>query len=103
MSVDNKYKPGYVIARTVGPKYNGSTKGCLTIGKSYEVISISYQKKNNLGYYDWVVEEFKYNPSRPIFYLSIREDDNGRTHSIWNDYFYSTEMLRELTINEILM
>lgn len=44
----------YIVARSEGPKYNGETVGCLTIGKSYEILRISniqerYIKKRGLN------------------------------------------------------
>lgn len=87
----------YVIARSEGPKYNGSKIGCLTPGKKYEVLHMSYQ--NQPGY--WVDEELIYNPRNPKFYIRIKEDDNGRPHDIWNDYFLSTEEMRDIKIEEL--
>lgn len=94
----------YVIAKTIGPTENvlGIGKGCLTIGKSYEAINITYQKNDNsLSYLEWVVGEFKHNPAEPMFYITIK-DNNDQLHSIWNDCFYSTEHMRELVIDGIL-
>lgn len=88
-----------VVAKTEGPKYNGSTIGCLTPGKEYEVLSIHYKKDGV-----WIDEPFVFNPiGIAQFYLKVL-DDNNRHHHIWNDYFYPTEIEYERVrkINEIL-
>ena len=87
----------YVISRGEGPKYNGSKIGCLTPNKSYEVLYISYQTYSGI----WKKDIFQYNPKNTSFYIKIKEDDNGNAHSIWNDYFLSTEESRELKINKL--
>ena len=83
----------YVIARNEGPKYNGSKIGCLTPGKKYEVIQL------NGG--EWTGKPLLYNPRKTSFYIKIKEDDNGRPHDIWNDYFLSTEEIRYIKIEEL--
>ena len=55
-----------VISKTSGPKYNGSEIGCLTPGKEYEAIEISYQI-NHI----WVKKELTYNPEDPKFYIKV--------------------------------
>lgn len=77
-----------VIAKTIGPKYNGSEVGCLTPGKEYKAIEISYQVNSV-----WVKKELTYNPEEPRFYIKVI-DDNGKEHDIWNDYFLSTKEIR---------
>jgi len=84
-----------VIAKTNGPKYNGSEFGCLTPGKEYEAINIHYQVN---GF--WVEKEFTYNPEEPRFYIRVI-DDNGREHDIWNDYFLSTKEIRKLKLTNL--
>lgn len=91
----------YVIAKTTGPTYKD--KHCLTIGKSYEVIHISYQIINSSGAFEWVNDEFKYDYMRDNFYLYIKEDDNGIPQSIWNKFFYNVVELRNDVINQILL
>jgi len=88
----------YVIARA-RLCYNDSDDSILTIGKRYEVEKhVSYQNNGN-GI--WITEELIYNPTKASFYIKIKEDDNGNTHDIWNDYFLSSEEIREINLNKI--
>lgn len=92
----------YVIARNEGPK--GSTNGKLIKGHRYEVVSISYagdQVKHPMP---------DINPRKPKFFIRIKDDTGINAwsmwftgeHDYWNDYFLSTEEMRELNLNEIL-
>ena len=87
----------FVIARTEGPKYNGSKVGCLTPGKLYEVLHMSYHKDNKRIY-----KELIFNPRKPTFFIRIKEDDRGREHDLWNDYFLSTEEVRKIKIDSLI-
>ncbi len=102
-----------LIARNEGPRTQQSvldipTIGCLTPGKEYEAISIRIP--NNLYKKEvWakragqtILGELKYNPRDPKFYIKVI-DDNGREHDIWNDYFLSTEEIREMNLNKLLL
>jgi hypothetical protein len=86
----------FVIAKGVGPKYNGSEFGCLTPGNRYEVEYISYQKDSV-----WIKEDFKHNPRETSFYIRIKLDDNNRPHDIWNDYFLPTDEIRDNRLNDL--
>ena len=90
-----------VVAKTVGPKYNGSKVGCLTIGKEYEVLGIHDPRIDDASKRAGPPPE--YNPIRTVFYLKVI-DDNGREHLIWNDYFYPTELeyYRGLKIDSLI-
>ncbi len=44
--------------------------------------------------------ELKYNPKDPKFYVRIL-DDNNHLHDFWNDYFLSTEEIREINLNKL--
>ena len=89
-----------VIAKTDGPKYNGSGFGCLTIGKEYEVIAIHDPRFVDPAKRRCPPPDF--NPIQTTFYLYVI-DDNGREHAIWNDYFYPTEIewKRERKLNQL--
>ena len=87
----------FVIARTEGPKYNGSKVGCLTPGKLYEVLNISYHKDNK-----WIYEDLTFNPRKTAFYIKIKEDDNGKEHYLWNDHFLSSEEIREIKRDSLI-
>jgi len=94
-----------VIARNSGPKINGQ-EGNLTPGKQYEVISISIQRKESGIGINWldepiVPESTYYNPKSPEFFINII-NDRGTKGSYWNDYFLSTEEIRELSLEKIL-
>lgn len=88
----------YVISRGEGPKNIISPNDkFLTPYKKYEIISISYQ--NPIG--NWIEEKLlKYNPKESKFYIKII-DDMGNNHDIWNDYFLSTEEMREFLLNKL--
>ena len=76
----------YVISRGEGPKNIISPNDkFLTPYKKYEIISISYQ--NPIG--NWIEEKLKI------------IDDMGNNHDIWNDYFLSTEEMREFLLNKL--
>lgn len=85
----------YVIAKVIPILSNCS----ITIGKSYEVVHIINRTDGG----KFANGKFTYNPKEPTFYITIKEDDNGERHSIWNDYFYSTEEIRNNIIEEILV
>jgi hypothetical protein len=72
---------------------------CLTIGKEYEALSISYHA--NGVWIDKNIKDIKYIPKEPKFYIKIKEDDNEKTHDIWNAYFLSTEEYRDYLINKL--
>jgi len=92
----------YVIARNDGPK--GSTNGKLVPGHKYEVLYISYSgSQDRLPMPD-------VNPKESKFFIRIKDDTSINScsvwftgeHDYWNDYFLSTEEMRELNLNEIL-
>jgi hypothetical protein len=86
-----------LIARTDGPNYNGIIgSGALTTGKEYELIGIAYAEDGN-----WKYEKtLNYNPRKPKFYIKVI-NDMGREADYWNDYFLSTEEMRDLKLNEL--
>jgi len=81
----------FVVAKSIVPKHNGE-EGTepLTVGKRYKVEHI---------YIDGRMPDI--NPYNPKFYIIVI-DDYGDSHSLWNDYFYSTEEMRELELDKIL-
>lgn len=89
-----------LIARTDGPVYNGVIgSGALTTGKEYEPIHISYQEEHSLC--TWKYEKtLNYNPREPKFYIKVI-NDKGREADYWNDYFLSTEEMRDLKLNKL--
>lgn len=91
-----------VIARNEGPTYNGSTLGCLSPGKEYKVISVEFPNTINERQYHqvYINGELKYNPKECKFYIKVI-DDNNRSHYIYNDYFLSTEEVREMNLNKL--
>lgn len=68
--------------------------------KEYDVISWSYQKP--IGH--WIIRtdtDNFVNPKKPKFFIKVINED-GQEHDYWNDYFLSTDEMRELKLNEIL-
>jgi len=86
-----------LIARTDGPNYNGVIgSGALTTGKEYESIQIAYPVNGN-----WIYENtLNYNPRKPLFYIKVI-NDKGREADYWNDYFLSTEEMRDNKLKEL--
>lgn len=92
-----------VIAVNNGPlhlNYDGSKeRRGLIKGKEYDVISWSYQKPTG----HWVkrtdTDNFV-NPEKPSFFIKVINED-GQEHEYWNDYFLSTEEMREIQLNEL--
>lgn len=96
----------YVIARNEGPitKEYVPNNSKLVKGHKYEVLFISYpgdQVKHPMP---------DINPREPKFYIRVKDDTDTNAwsmwftgeHDYWNDYFLSTEEMRELNLNEIL-
>ena len=91
----------YVIARNEGPK--GSTNGKLVPGHKYEVLYISYSGSSERF-------EMKDNPREARFYIRVKDDTDINSwsiwfsgeHTYWNDYFLSTEEMREMQLNDML-
>lgn len=90
----------YVIARNNGPK--GSSNGKLILGHKYEVLYISYSGSP---------ERFPltHNPREAKFYIRVKDDTDTNSwsmwftgeHTYWNDYFLSTEEMREMKLDNI--
>jgi hypothetical protein len=87
----------WVIARN-----EGSSNSKLIPGHKYEVLYISYPGSSER-------HEMTNNPKEPKFYIRIKDDTNLNTWSIWhsgeltywNDYFLSSEEMRDLKIKEL--
>ena len=87
-----------VIARNNGPKYlNGYLYNPLLKGKEYEVICwfLPYGPNFNNQFDDFI------NPKEAKFFIVVK-DEFGKESSFWNDYFLSTEEMREYKLNKIL-
>jgi hypothetical protein len=86
-----------VVARNNGPLYFGRRMGLLE-GKEYKVISWSYQKP--LG--NWIrrTDDF-INPKKASFFIKVI-NENGEAADFWNDYFLSSEEMRDIKIDKIL-
>jgi hypothetical protein len=94
-----------VIARNDGPfhvKWDGTKerKG-LREGKEYQVISWSYQD-HSIQPGHWVVRtEYFMNPKNPEFFIRVINED-GIEADFWNDYFLSSEEIRDIKLKEVL-
>ena len=87
-----------VISRTNGPKFiNGTLGKDLKAGKSYDVISWSYP--NSSGYWITSTDDF-INTNDPKFYVKVI-NEYGIESVYWNDYFLSTEEIREFKLTEL--
>lgn len=86
-----------VIARNNGPIYKDGIRRGLREGKEYEVISYSERVNDRRKdcYGDF------YNPSGYKFYIRV-VNEFGTAHDYWNDYFLSTEEIRDIKIDNIL-
>lgn len=90
-----------VIARNNGPiygKWDGSReRSGLIEGKVYEVVEWSL--------YDgvkWVIQSGDFiNPKVPKFFVKVVNED-GILHDYWNDYFLSSQEMRDYKIDNIL-
>jgi len=89
-----------VIARNDGPK--GLENGKLIPGHRYEVLYITYPGSPERF-------EMTNNPREPRFYIRVKDDTGINSwsmwftgeHTYWNDYFLSSEEMRELKIKEL--
>jgi hypothetical protein len=94
----------YVIARNDGPKSSqGSYNGKLVPGHKYEVVcAATHDTKERF--------ELLNNPRDPVFYIKVKDDTDVNSWSMWhtgeytywNDYFLSTEEIRELKLDGLL-
>lgn len=89
-----------VIARKTGPKYTNGIEGII-LGKEYEIVS--YNKHNG---HQWESFYLKENesiiiPMKPILLIQVR-DERGVVSSFWNDYFFSSEEMRDQKLNKLL-
>ena len=90
-----------VIAINNGPlylNYDGSKerRGLLK-GKEYDVISWSYQKDGS-----WFTGIGSFvNRKKAEFFIRVLNED-GIEHDYWNDYFLSSEEVRDLKINLLI-
>lgn len=91
-----------VIARNNGPFYedfkgNKERRGLIE-GKAYDVIRWSYQ--DDSGY--WVIKTDNFsNPKEAKFFIKVINED-GIAFDYWNDYFLSSEEMRDYRIDDIL-
>ena len=93
----------YVIARNEGPI--GSTNGKLIPGHKYEVLYRTYQDSNGNKSEIPLVS----NPRQAEFYIRVKDDTDINSwsiwftgeHTYWNDYFLSTEEMREYKLDII--
>ena len=85
-----------VIARNNGPFYaypDGVKRHGLITGKEYQVIEWAYRFPQH-----WVTRTDDFiNPKEAKLYIKVINED-GVAHDYWNDYFLSTEEVRELKI-----
>jgi hypothetical protein len=93
-----------VIARNNGPyseNYDGSkSRKGLIKGKSYDVIEWAYRNQNGHSFIKRT-DDF-INPKEYKFYIKVINED-GIPHDYWNDYFLSSQELRDAKIDEILL
>jgi hypothetical protein len=68
----------------------------LTIGKAYEILSIGWTRETYTGPIDG-----SFIPKEPEFFINII-DNKGKGLYTWNDYFFSTEELREIKLKLLL-
>ncbi len=87
-----------LIARNNGPYYEGIGRMGLLEGKKYRVISWSYQMP--LG--NWIrrTDDF-INPEKASFFIKVINEE-GKEADFWNDYFLSSEEMRDIKIDKIL-
>jgi hypothetical protein len=66
-------------------------------GKEYKVVSWHYNDNGN-----WVtrVDDF-INPGKAKFYVTV-VNEHGVEADYWNDYFLSTEEVRQISIDKLL-
>lgn len=91
----------FVIARNEGPKGLANSK--LIPGHAYEVLYISYPGSQEKL-------EFVENPRETRFYIIVKDDTGINSWSMWhtgqktywNDYFLSTEEVRNIKLNKLL-
>ncbi len=89
------------IARNNGPileKWDGTTeRRGLKEGKVYDVIEWAYQDEPG----HWVVRTDSFaNPKQPKFFIKV-VNEFGRAADYWNDYFLSSEEMREMKLNDL--
>jgi hypothetical protein len=93
-----------VIARNNGPYHEKWVNGNmikkrhgLKKGKIYDVIERTYQDESGI----WIVKKNEFlNPSQPKFYIRVI-DEYKRQGTYWNDYFLSSDEVRQYKLNEI--
>lgn len=87
-----------VIARNNGPYRRNVGRAGLLKGKSYKVISWSYHSP--MGTWQENTQERDIPKSTQFMIRIINED--GREADYWNDYFLSTEEIRDLKIEQLI-
>lgn len=96
-----------VVARNNGPWVNKNglkdkytLRSGLRRGKVYNVIKWSYQD-HNIAPGHWVNRTDNFtNPKEARFWIRVINED-GIEHDYWNDYFLSSEEVRELKLEEL--
>lgn len=89
------------VARNKGPFVNGLFYP-LVKDKEYEVVTFSkFVKESSGNYGKWVDYMDDIIPKEPKFYIKII--NNGNEEDYWNDYFYSTDELRDKKIEDLLV
>lgn len=87
-----------LIARNNGPKFEDGERRGLIQGKSYQMVSWRTQEDAN----SWSDSTGEFiNPKEPRFFIKVVNEE-GRVADYWNDYFLSTEEMREMKIKELL-
>jgi hypothetical protein len=76
---------------------DGERRGLIQ-GKSYQVISYSKQED---GIWYSLTGEF-INPKEARFFIKVVNEE-GIEADYWNDYFLSTEEMREIKIDKLLL
>ncbi len=90
-----------VIARNNGPLNDLRIREGLIEGKEYDVVRWSYQDHNiKPGYWVTRTDDF-INPKEPRFFIKVI-NENGVEHDYWNDYFLSSEEVRDMKLEELL-
>lgn len=87
-----------VIAKNNGPFRRNVGRAGLLKGKSYKVISWSY--RSPMGTWQDNTHERDIPESAQFFVRIINED--GREADYWNDYFLSTNEMRELKLEQLI-
>ena len=102
-----------VVARNNGPLYDNydghKERSGLLEGREYKVISWSYNKSNHNGriFTETDIDSglkgsgYFANIKEPRFFITVINED-GIEHDYWNDYFLSSEELRDIKIDKIL-